>query len=412
MQNNTQATLNISITNYGLISYSPQIQISKSNLISEISLASTSCGATFDSSSWSLTFSINPQQTCIISLTLKSSNNAGTETIYVNGIKGIWLSNKSFSLTVTAPQTSSQEQQSRETQQSQETQGEQEQFTVIKDFSFVSFPNSISIKQGENKTITITVKNTGNLTLHNISLTLTGIANSWFTVSPQTDLAPSKIHDFTVTFMIPSSAKPKKYNIGFKVSCAEGVTKEAKSVLEVLPSEEYKKKIEEELVKAKELYNNLTRAYEELKKKGVEDPAFETKLNSAHSILSQAENFIKSGDYSSAEEMIETAIQMLNAAYSDLSKLYEIAEKKKKGTMMKIALIILALIGGGFLVYLLLPPPHGYKPETGYRFVPPQERGKPRVNKIIEELKALIEKIKEKVRKKKKNEIGTFLEKY
>ncbi len=403
MKNGTESWLNISLTNYGLNNINnAQLKID-SNLIQSATFNSKSGNCNVDSvSNKIITFDINSQQSCNVYLKVKASSSSGSGIVYLKGVSGLWIKNASFSLSITTSSSGSSQtsQQSQQTTQEQTTNNNTLP-TRIKNIYFISYPSLISIEQGDSEIVSITVKNTGNITLINLTLSISGINTSWVSISPMTDLSPDKTHTFTINITIPENAKIEKRNIKFIVLSGD-FNKSVSSTLEILPNEKYKLKLESIFKLLKEKYQNLTKIYENYKQKGVENSELESMLNSIKTLISQTETFLNTGDYISVEEMVQTIQTMLQNANSKVSEIKKIAKEREKGRMFKIIGIIILVIVGAFLVYLLLPPPHGYEPEAGFRYIPPHHRGKPRLRKLIDEIKEIIKKFKEKLKKKEK----------
>ncbi len=408
MQNGTEKWLNISITNYGLDNIAnAQLKI-ESNLIQEVTFSSKTGDCNVDSvSNKVITFDINAQKSCNISMKIKASGSSGSGTVYLKGASGLWIKNDSFQLTVTAPSSSSsqEEETTQETQQTTQQQEEEEEEEVwISDFKFISYPSLISIEQGKSKIVSVSVKNTGNLTLVNLSLVVENIESSWVKISNPVSLSAEETHSFTVNFTIPKNAKLGKREITFKVY-SKNLSKSVKATLEILPSEEYKMNVEQNLTIAKEIYENLTVLYNEYVERGIENKTINSTLLSIQSLIVQAESLIKANDYQSAASIISSALTLLQRAKTQIQSLEEIAKKKERESTFMTLGIILIIFGVCLIVYLLLPPPHGYEPERGFRYVPPHHRGKPKLKRLVEEIKHKCKIIKKKIKQLKKSEV-------
>ncbi len=403
MQNGTEAWLNISLTNYGLDKFTNAKFNIESSLISSITAIPESNCTSTSYSGKTVTFTLDTQKLCRMAIKIKSSSTGGSGTVYLKGAAGIWIQNASFSLTVTTPSSSSgstSQDQQQSTQQTTTTTQEENVITWVKDLLFMQYPSSIQITQGKSEVISITVKNTGNITLFNLTLTVSGIESSWVSISPMTDLSPDKTHTFTVNITVPENTNPEKKSIKFTVTSGD-FSKSIDSTLEILVSEKYKQEVEQNFTSLKGLYNNISSAYVSYKKKGIEDEEITNKLTTIETLLSQAENLIKTNDYVSAASILSTVSNLINETTTKLEELKKKKEKESEGQFIMIIGLIFIIFGAGFLIYLLLPPQHGYEPEKGFRYVPPHHRGRPRLKKLLEELKEIKNKILRKLRRKR-----------
>ncbi len=405
MYNGTWYWLNISITNYGTVTSSYSKLLIDSPVITDFDEITKNCtGTSTEGDNYTIIPSISPQQTCFIGIKIKTQTTSGSGHLEFKGIAGKWYNNVTKNIDVQAVGSSSSS--SQESQNSnQNTQivssNNTEIPVIVYNLAIYSAPKLITITQGKSKTVNVDVKNKGNGTLYNITLSIEGLEQSWIkTISSKADnLTQGKTHRFSIEFEIPSSAKIGNYSFKFKIEAYPNITKYVDSVLVVEPSEEYRANIEVLLRNLNETLTNITNEYQKLKEEFGDEKYLENltvKIQSIKDALEQAQKALESGDYIGAETYLQTAKELLNKAKNDIPVLYSIAEKKKKIKILKIIGIVLLVIIGSLIVYLLLPPPHGYEPEKGYRYVPKPHRGKPRIKKLWEE-------IKEKFKKKEGN---------
>jgi len=80
--------------------------------------------------------------------------------------------------------------------------------------------SKIEIFQGGTADLKVRVKNTGNATLHNSYLSLSGISEGYYNIDydkdNKRDLSPGKTLDFEIHFSIPEDFEPKDYNLTIK----------------------------------------------------------------------------------------------------------------------------------------------------------------------------------------------------
>jgi hypothetical protein len=102
----------------------------------------------------------------------------------------------------------------------------------------VYYPLSFSVLQGGNVTKSVIVSN-GNVTQKNLTLTLTGLSNSWYTIIPPVidSIGPKLNSSFTIYFTIPRDAEFKNYTISLVASSSNAsVTDTIGFIVQVLPS--------------------------------------------------------------------------------------------------------------------------------------------------------------------------------
>ena len=390
MQNGTEALLNIKITNYGLNKSEGAKLTIESNLISEITKLSEVSGCEKAAvSGKTITFTLKAQTSCKIAMKIKASSSSGKGKVYLKGTKGLWVNSEDFYLKVKKPSSSKKEKDGEQNQKNNTK--------WVKNITFLQYPSLIQIKQGESKLILVFVNNTGNLTLYDLELKVEGINKTWVIVSPKTDLSPGKNHGFKVNITIPENAKIEKKTIKFIV-IAKNFSKSVEATLEILPSETFKQEVEQNFTFLKQIYENITSLYNSYKEKGVEKQEIENKLSTIETLLSQAQDLIKKNDYTSAAAILSTLTNLLNETNTMVNGLEKELQEKSKQKVITIIILIFVAIGIGFLIYLLLPPPHGYEPKKGFRYVPPHHRGKPRLKKLLDELKEIKNKILEKIK--------------
>jgi len=88
-------------------------------------------------------------------------------------------------------------------------------------FTITDLASSLSVNAGESKTTTFKLKNTLNNDLLNVTISVTGIESSWYSISKVDKIRHGTSESVTITFNIPSDAGTKDYSVRVK---AEGKT--------------------------------------------------------------------------------------------------------------------------------------------------------------------------------------------
>jgi len=86
--------------------------------------------------------------------------------------------------------------------------------------SIINYRELVELAQGWNTSFTVTVKNTGETTLENLTLTLFGVLQDWYQVRPESliELEPDNTSVFLVEFNIPKDTNLGEYDILLSVS--------------------------------------------------------------------------------------------------------------------------------------------------------------------------------------------------
>jgi hypothetical protein len=258
-----------------------------------------------------------------------------------------------------------------------------------------------NITQGKVTTKTVTVKNTGNGTLHNISMSL---SEDWASSSPSKfdDMAVSAVKTFTVTFT-PGTIDVKEYTITYTVTSVESGGTASKDVkVKVLPTAEtvdqviipkynsYKKIIEE-------LEKNVT----ELKNSGYDVTELEALLSDLKTKINQTNTSLEVSDYFNAATLLTEADDI---AAQITAKIQE--ARTNQGSLIflvVIAVVILAVLG--VVVYMFLPPSSGIK-KPGGSFFKKNENFLGKAKSSSNPVSNMLEKLKKKKKDKFKYSYG------
>jgi hypothetical protein len=252
--------------------------------------------------------------------------------------------------------------------------------TLVANFTFYEVEELILVTQNSTNSTLVRIKNTGNVS-QNVTLDIQNIDSTWFEISPKyQSITQDQIKDFKVTFSV-GFPEIKDYS-GKYVASSPNKTIEKRFILRVLPSEENKSWIEEEILEIELNLTELEEKIEVYKKKKFDTTVVEGMLNLTKEKLNKAKSYTEEGKYFEA-------YQLLTELKGDLARIESELAKLKKKTLWEIVkkywvyilVGIIAAICITILLYMLLPPK-----EEKARVVERQKA------KIENEFKKLIEK--------------------
>jgi hypothetical protein len=268
--------------------------------------------------------------------------------------------------------------------------------TALLYLDITSYPSTVSVEQGKNKTESIKVKNINTTITQNVKLEIFGIEDSsWYNISPSTyvSIANKSEYTFLVTFNIPKNTTVTDYPALFKTSSSYNYTKK-NFVLKVTPGEETKTQITLNISTYKAQMLSLEKELNQSKKQGLNVSEAESLFNQLKQKITSADAYISLGDYNSAYDLLDDIKILINQTSSalkgsnklDISKIFNFSWQN----ILKWGVIGGAVTGIAFFGYLFWPTPIEYKPETGFKT---SKSGFGIKYKIIE----ILRKIKEKL---------------
>ena len=259
--------------------------------------------------------------------------------------------------------------------------------------NITDYPSLVSVEQGENKSVSVTVKNINDTVDQSVSLSILNLTSSWYSVDPSfATINHGNSRNFNVTFKIPENASVMDYKGMFKAYSSYGSTFQ-RFTLRVTPGAKLQAEIVANLSSFRNETVSLEKAINQSKAQGYDVSEAENLLNQTKLKLKQALNYLNQSDYRSAYLLLDDIENLLNQTKEALIK-----ATSQKGfnvwKWLKWVGIAIAIGGAGFLVYLLWPTPT-YKPEKGYVY-------KRKKDEIREKIEEQAKKIKEKIKRKKK----------
>ena len=235
------------------------------------------------------------------------------------------------------------------------------QTTQSYSISVISYPDDFNITQGQSITKSIKVKNNGDYTLYDITLSLSGV--SFYSVSPSkiTSMTVNQEKTFIITFTVPANATVQEYTVTAAIDTDSSATASASFRLKVLPSSET---VEQDIMP---LYNQTLYIIEELEKNITELEAKGINTSSIRALFDQLKDKLSQINSSLQDEDYYTASMLLNTAGNMISDLGEMISSAEAGGFDLTIIIIVAviLVTAGVIAYLFWPTRRGYKYEGG-----------------------------------------------
>lgn len=249
---------------------------------------------------------------------------------------------------------------------------------------------SFNLTQGESAAKSATVKNDGNTTVYNATVSLTGIESSWYNITPAKfdTIANGDSKTFVINITTPKSAEVKDYAVKYSVS-ADAAKISSEFTLRLLPSEET---VEEELMP---LYENQTKILKgleneitRLETEGANVDELRKLMGDIKSKINATGSSIENENYFEAAQSLRDAENLIK----DLRlKIESTAIPQKELPIIPILVLVAIGIVGG-LAYLLWPVQTGFKPKKGWVM-----REETAQEKIKQKIRDVIAKIKEKI---------------
>ncbi|MCK4809141.1 MAG: hypothetical protein KAS90_05950, partial [Candidatus Aenigmarchaeota archaeon] len=238
-----------------------------------------------------------------------------------------------------------------------------------------SFENTIGIEQGSGKEITIMITNNRDDTLHNLTLSLSGVDwTAWYVItSPDiSSLSPGASGEFRINISVPENAEISDHTIEAKVTASESVIDDAISfTISVSASEKTVNDTRDKILEIEIMlagYNDrLNDLFTEFSDQGIMQkllkPLNGTRIGEAKEMLLEAKKLmVQSKELLDAGETIEAfkAKRQADILIADFENILEDEEQKllQVAKILKIlAVIIIFLTAVSALVgYMLLPP--------------------------------------------------------
>ncbi len=267
--------------------------------------------------------------------------------------------------------------------------------------SITLYPSPFDVTQGDNVTVKINATN-GNITQKNVTISLSGISVSWFTIAPEVvnSLNIKASVSFNVSFFIPKTAEVKNYSITITASTSNAsVTGSATFSIRVLPSNDT---IEQQLKPSFSLYTQQLAELENRlsqEKQGfgeAKEKKIENLIKLANSKLDEAKQLLDQGKAFESKVQTDEVNQLVDDIKAAFDQKEEQAAQEQADFAFFIILGVVVAAAAGFVAFLFWPAKEGgYSREAGWL-----GGGK--------EKKGFMGKIRNKLVKRKKKEESFF----
>ncbi len=255
-------------------------------------------------------------------------------------------------------------------------------------------PSQLSVIQGQKKSFKLKVKNLGDVSLHNLSISLEGVE---YEISPKGNLTleGGKEREFNITLCVGEAEEIGVRTISVNIKGDENeITTSFK--LTILPSEKTKKEIrsryEKLLSEYLELYSkfaNLSLSEDSTTYKNLTEL-----FSQANDTLQKAKESLNNEDYFSAKNYLASVGTTLEKIGKSLSSLENQRSEAGAWSILPYLLLFIALGIGGLLAYLYhTSTKPGFRIGEGYVF----RRKENFLDELKEKVMEVIKEIKRKI---------------
>ena len=226
----------------------------------------------------------------------------------------------------------------------------------------------LKVIQGESKTYTFTIKNTGNSTLDDLNLNISGLSKEYFSFSPEAidSLDENESTSIDLVLSIPKNEEIGEKNLELVVTTSEKTFTKS-FILTVTPSEEEIENINSQYLDLLAKYENLTKALETAKKEGKNTSSLEEKMDSLNNSLTKIKSYIEQGDYIKAKNEIESAISVYSSLNTPILQDSD-AEKGEESLVLVVVIALSIVLLGVVLAYTYVIPKKRYEIKKAYKF--------------------------------------------
>ncbi len=232
--------------------------------------------------------------------------------------------------------------------------------------SFTSIPSNFSVLENSSKSFNVVVKNTGDVKLDKVGLSVSGLSNISISVTPTNmNLSSGGQGSFSILINATSLSFGKRV-LTLKVfngSDSSNISDSKQVVLYILPTNSSIANINETLKNVTDKISMLEKEISKKKKEGYNTSYAEINLKNLKENLNKTEELIKDGNYISAYNLLEDMQTNLKGTENILSVL-----QKPKGHSTIVIFIIVILVGITMaVIYFMWPKKGGYQYGYGYR---------------------------------------------
>lgn len=246
---------------------------------------------------------------------------------------------------------------------------------TVKYLNITSYPSTVSVAQGTNKTENVTVKNIHVNITQKVKLTIMTINSTWYSIYPSSEvtIANKSSYTYNITFMILENETVKDYSGKFFAESSYGGTTQS-FTLKIIPGAKLQSQISVNLSNYQTEIQDLEKELNETKNKN--NTEAKTLFNQLKEKFNQASNYFNQSDYRSAYDLLDDIESLLNQTKTALSggtvggKGIGPIDWKGLGKWIIVAVVAVVAI---VLGYLFWPTSGGFKPLKGYSPQPKKE---------------------------------------
>ncbi|MCW1304424.1 MAG: hypothetical protein OH354_01450, partial [Candidatus Parvarchaeota archaeon] len=210
--------------------------------------------------------------------------------------------------------------------------------------NITEYPIEISAERGWSKLFTLKVRNSGDEILHNLTFTIDGIENDWYTISPEIydRILPNTELVFSFRINVPPNATTKNYEITMRVSSAEGLFDVKKALMRVFTSA--KELAMFDMQKLEVRLNDAKLKMQAAIFEGRNTSSISLLIQQAEMQLNFAKQYLEQEKFDQALIALASADELLTKSEEQINNLPYLPEYAKMNTLIIISYIVLITI--------------------------------------------------------------------
>jgi uncharacterized membrane protein len=227
-----------------------------------------------------------------------------------------------------------------------------------------------SLIQGGNADIQFTLKNTGEHGLNDVKLSLLGLEEGEYNITPQRILSLLEGGEQNYTLSISLEGSEFYGDMGlFLEAVSDEKSFSYPFILKVLPTENERKSLQDKYHLLSSQYDSLLEKKLKIDEKKSDLSGLVSELDLAAEALSKIDSCLQEGNFAEAKSLILEVESTLNSLDSSLSGMKEKSSPMSVFMFLLLAFIVLALATAGYFAFT---PKKGYLPGKGYTIYQPK----------------------------------------
>jgi hypothetical protein len=226
--------------------------------------------------------------------------------------------------------------------------------TNTEGMSFVVYQSLVAVQQNSSNYTDVRIQNTGNLTL-NVSFSINGINSTWYTINDTSSrlLYRNLFAGYRANFAV-GSAEVGDYQGAYSVFTGDQRFNQS-FTLRVIPAPATQLEINSTLAQYKLNMTDLENQINQSRQGNMNVTLAEKTLADLKSKITQAQNYINTGDYFSANMLFTDIKNLINQTKTELATASEIGKQESRKQMFIYAGIGAAVLLIGIAAYLFWP---------------------------------------------------------